>query len=117
LLILTLASLLQGKALLANLRFAQLRASLSAHPASAEASPAGQPALDLLVPSSGPFGQILSPPQRLPTDIPLPHFEIIFQKFFFVILDLVIDIPLTGAAGAATGFAQTVPMRDEPAGR
>ena len=29
-------------------------------------------------PSSGAFGQILSPPQRLPTDIPLPHFEIIF---------------------------------------
>ena len=39
--------------------------SRKAKPCSVEASPAGQPALDLLVPSSGPFGQILSPPQRL----------------------------------------------------
>ena len=39
--------------------------SRKAKPCSAEAAPTGQPALDLLVPSSGTFGQILSPPQRL----------------------------------------------------
>ena len=27
------------------------------------------------------------------------------------------NISLTGAAGAATGFARTVPMRDDPVGR
>ena len=47
---------------LANLRFAQLRPPLT-----------GQPALDLLVPSSGPFGQILSAPQRLPMIISPSH--------------------------------------------
>jgi hypothetical protein len=69
----------------------------------------------LLVPSSGPFGQILSAPQRLPTDLSLPHFETTTRKSYSKILLMIGDWtrenPLTGGAGAPTGFARTVPMK------
>ncbi|PAV09978.1 hypothetical protein ASJ83_04465 [Methanocorpusculum parvum] len=68
-------------------------------------------------PSSGTFGQILSAPQRLPTGLCLPHFETTTRKSYsknlLMMGDWAREIPLTGAAGAATGFARTFPMRDE----
>ncbi|PAV09107.1 hypothetical protein ASJ83_01710 [Methanocorpusculum parvum] len=55
-----------------------------------------------LVPSSGPFGQILSVPRHLLKEI--------FREYFN---EKEGEKLLSGAAGAATGFARTIPMRDE----
>ncbi len=85
--------------------------SRKAKPCSAEAAPTGQPVLDLLVPSSGAFGQILSPPQRLPLLI-LRSYVVIFSNMDIIqIKDSSMNLSLTGAAGAATGFARTLPMK------